>query len=59
MSTMPLVVAMPMDDLQVDVFIRPSEMFGEDVIDFQNVPILENQLTEWAIYFLVFEKSSQ
>ena len=56
---MPLIVAVSMDDLQVDVFISPSEVFGKDVIDFQNVSILEKQLTEWAMYFLVFEKSSQ
>lgn len=56
---MPLVVAVPMDDLQVDVFISPSQMVGKDVIDFQNVPIFEKQVTERAMHFLVFEKPSQ
>ena len=59
MSTMPLIVAVSMDNVQVDVFISPSEVFRKDVIDFQNVSILEKQVTERSMYLLVFEKSSQ
>ena len=59
MSTMLLIVAMPMDDLQVDVFISPSQIFGKDVVDFQHVSIFEKQVPERAMHSLVFEKPSQ